>query len=237
LAQLEAAAPEETDPIARSTALGGILQLRTFRGDDVADLVAEIQATLEGVGVDELARVGFAELTQAYVSLAKGHLSAAANHARRFATTWPQGGPEGLRLAARAGLWAGDVEAARTDLDGLQGLHRHGRGVKLEQGTISAGLAALEGRTAESLSLYREALRGWEDLGLPWDRALCAIDMATLLDPREPEVAAAAASARQVLEELGARPFLERLEAALARPREDSGVAAKSRTAPARASV
>jgi hypothetical protein len=39
--------------------------------------------------------------------------------------------------------------------------------------------------------------------------------MATLLDPREPEVQAAATRSREILTRLRARPFLERLEAAL----------------------
>ena len=65
---------------------------------------------------------------------------------------------------------------------------------------------------------YRTALRNWRDLGLPFDEALTAIDMATLLDPAEPEVRAAAESARETLARLGAKPLLTRLEAALARP-------------------
>jgi hypothetical protein len=38
--------------------------------------------------------------------------------------------------------------------------------------------------------------------------------MATFLDPAEPEVRAAADAAREILTRLGARPFLERLDAA-----------------------
>ena len=50
-----------------------------------------------------------------------------------------------------------------------------------------------------------------------WDEVLTSIDMATLLDPAEPEVRAAAASAREVLTRLGAKPFLARLDAAMER--------------------
>jgi hypothetical protein len=53
--------------------------------------------------------------------------------------------------------------------------------------------------------------------------ALTAIDMATLLDPGEPEVRAAANRAREILAGLGARPFLNRLEAAMARSPEGPG--------------
>jgi hypothetical protein len=41
--------------------------------------------------------------------------------------------------------------------------------------------------------------------------------MAVLLDPSEPEVAAAIESTREILERLGARPYLEKLEVAAAR--------------------
>ncbi|TME09605.1 MAG: hypothetical protein E6I65_10425 [Chloroflexi bacterium] len=220
LAQLEAAAPEETDPIAHGAALAGILQIRAFRGIPIDDLTAELAATMERA--DSMSHEAFVALAQAYAAFAGGDLSAARKGARRYAEIWPQGGADGWRLAARAAIWAGDVEGARTDLEGLEGLHRRGRGVRLERLTIEAGIAALEGRSGEALATYREVLRGWDDLGLPWDRSLCAIDMATILDPSEAEVVAAGSQARAALEQLGARPFLARLDAALNRPRDRS---------------
>jgi hypothetical protein len=42
--------------------------------------------------------------------------------------------------------------------------------------------------------------------------------MAELLDSSEPEVAAAIESTRAILQRLGARPYLERLDAAAVRP-------------------
>ena len=84
--------------------------------------------------------------------------------------------------------------------------------------------------------MYRDALRGWEELGLPWDRALAVIDMVSVLGPGEPEVAAVAAQARQVLEGLGARPFIERLDAGLAASRDPSS-RATARSERERASV
>ena len=44
--------------------------------------------------------------------------------------------------------------------------------------------------------LYRRALALWRDLGLVWNEAICGIDMATLLDPADPEVCEAADRAR-----------------------------------------
>jgi hypothetical protein len=230
LGLLEAAAPEETDPIARGAALTGILQIRAFRGIPIDDLMAELASTMERS--DSSSREALLALAQAYAGLADGTLSAVRKSARRYAEIWPQGGAEGWRLAARAALWVGDVAAARADLEALESLNRRGRGVALERLTIRAGIAALEGRPGDALAMYREALRGWDDLELPWDRALCTIDMATILDPAEPEVVAAAAVARQALEAMGARPFLARLDTALNRPLDHSallGAPAKAR--------
>jgi hypothetical protein len=65
--------------------------------------------------------------------------------------------------------------------------------------------------------VYRDALRRWRDLGLPLDEAFTAIEMATLLDPADPVVCAAADRAREILVPLRAEPFLDRLEAAMSR--------------------
>jgi hypothetical protein len=43
--------------------------------------------------------------------------------------------------------------------------------------------------------------------------ALVGIDMAVLLDQAHPDVRAAIATSRSILAELGAKPFLERLDA------------------------
>ncbi len=63
----------------------------------------------------------------------------------------------------------------------------------------------------------------WRDLGLVWDEALCAIDMATLLDPADPEVRAAGEAAREILVRLEATPFVAQLDAALARVSDAPG--------------
>ncbi len=47
-----------------------------------------------------------------------------------------------------------------------------------------------------------DAIRRFRDLELPVDEALTAIEMATLLDPAEPEVRAATQAAREILTRL-----------------------------------
>ena len=122
-----------------------------------------------------------------------------------------------LASAARAALWAGDAAGAQEDLAELDASGLHGLTAELHRADIRAGLAALEGLPVEALGLYRQASQGWRDIGFLWLEALTAIDMATLLDPAEPEVRAAADSARETFIRWG--PALhQRLDAAMDRP-------------------
>ena len=96
--------------------------------------------------------------------------------------------------------------------------------------TMFGAAAALAGRSDEALIAYRRALGLWRDLGLPWNKALCAIGAATVLEPSQPDIRAAAISAREILTRLQARPFLELLDAALAR--EDHATARSKQPEP-----
>ena len=83
--------------------------------------------------------------------------------------------------------------------------------------SMQASIAALEGRPAEALALYRETLNNFRMAKAVYDEAMVGLDMAKLLDPSEPEVAAVVESTRAILERLGAKPYLEQLEEASAR--------------------
>jgi len=80
---------------------------------------------------------------------------------------------------------------------------------------MGAGIAALEGRRGDAVAGYREALRGWKQLGCAFDEALTALDLATLLAPTEremPEASAVIEGAREALSRMGGQPFLRRLD-------------------------
>ena len=119
-----------------------------------------------------------------------------------------------LEYAARALLWAGDLVEARAALAGLAS--QQGPAEIATRTAIEAGVAALEG-DGSALVRYRAALRLARDLGVVFDIALIGIDMATLLDPAEPEVVAAAQEARDILVRLEAKPLIERLDRAMSR--------------------
>jgi hypothetical protein len=136
--------------------------------------------------------------------------------------------PEYLYRAARPALWARDGTQARR----LALMHAQSGGfgpiTAARRATIGAGIAALDGRKTDALALYREALRNWKTAGAQWDEALTGVDMAELLDPSDPEVADAIRTSRSILERLRAKPYLARLDAAVAAggaaPAERSGL-------------
>ena len=79
--------------------------------------------------------------------------------------------------------------------------------------TTEAGLAALDGRVEESAEAYRAAIESWRTLGCTLDLAMCELDLVLLLGPDDPD-ASAAKEARDIFTQLGARPFLARLDRA-----------------------
>ena len=208
----------------RQIFLGADVGFRAFRGEPVADQLDEI-TRLVGESDDSQVLSTVASC-DAFVAFAAGRLGDARSAWRRVAGLGPGDAPGALPRAARSALWAGDADAARADLAALDASGVHGPAVEADRRTIRAGIAALEGRPADALPLYREALRAWRELGLAWDEALCGLDMATLLDPADSEVRTAADAAREILVRLGAAPFIARLDAALARLSDRAGQSA-----------
>jgi class 3 adenylate cyclase/tetratricopeptide (TPR) repeat protein len=195
--------------------LSSSIQIRAWRGDPVDELLDEVER-LAGDTPDRQVLSGAAE-ARADRTLARGELNEAAAAYRRAAALHTGNAPGCHVLAARASLRAGDPAAAASDLAALEAIGVRGPAIDARRSSIRAGLAALEGRGADALALYREGVRRFRDAGLPLDEALTAIEMATLLDPADPEVRAEAEAAREILTRLGATPLLRRLESAMGR--------------------
>jgi class 3 adenylate cyclase/tetratricopeptide (TPR) repeat protein len=228
LAQMEARLAEDLERTDRMLLLGNALIIRAARGEDISAGVGEM---------DEMAKLESEQMqvqlldTKANAALAAGRLTEAAEEWREVAGSTASLRPISYYQAARPALWSRDVDTARKDLAAVDATGVHGRVVELRRLTIRAGIAALEGETAEAEALYRDALRGWHEVGLGWDETLTAIDMATLLDASSPDVRSAADAARETLVRLGARPYLERLDAALAKVPETPAVRSRERAA------
>jgi hypothetical protein len=214
LAVMEPLLAEDIERTDRVLLLSNVLVIRASLGEDVTAGLGEIEQMVK-LESEQMLTALLDPLATA--ALAAGRLSEASDGWRRMASTVASIGPAAHYQAARPMLWAGDAEAARTDLAAIDATGVHGRVVEIRRSTVRAGIAALEGETVEAMALYRDALRGWRDTNMVWDEALTAIDMATLLDPTDPEVRAAADAARTTLVRLGAAPFVARLDAALER--------------------
>ncbi len=213
LAEALAEGPAPTDRISLLT--NGAL-VPAFRGDEIEDVLAEI-AALIGTRTDA-SLVGNARETRGAAALAAGRLGDAMVEYRKAAElSTSVTGTDHRMLVAHAAFWGGDIVEAAVELDAIVASGYRAPTIEARRSTIRAGIAAAEGQRVDALALYRDAIRRWRELGLVVDEALTCIDMATLLDIEEPEVRAAAESAREILERLGAKPLLARLEAATQR--------------------
>jgi class 3 adenylate cyclase/tetratricopeptide (TPR) repeat protein len=201
--------------------LANALLMPAFRGEDVGAAVSELDR-LTGGNTDDQIAANLHEVRGA-AALGAGRLIDAQLEYRRTTELNPTVNSTALRmLGVHAALWAGEIPGVAAELEALDASGFRAPAVEAARVTIRAGLAAGEQREAEALALYRDALHRWRDLRLVLDEAFCAIDMATLLDPAEPEVRAAADSARSILTRLGAAPFVARLDAAMERQRSES---------------
>jgi hypothetical protein len=215
IALTEADVADAPAPLMRAAAIADLVQALALRGEPIDERLAEVEdlaSRLEGDIAASPVAWG-----RAWSALAAGRDRDAHDAFRRNGELFPMSRLESLLEAAHAALWAGDVGLAEEELAESESDSRRGRVVDTARLGVRAGLAASEGRTREALVMYRDVLRSWRDLGLAFDEALTGLDMAMFLDPTDAEVRAAADAARAILEGLGARPLLDRLDAALAR--------------------
>jgi tetratricopeptide (TPR) repeat protein len=226
---LQPALAEEMAVRDRVMLLNNDVIIRASRGETVDGGIAEVASLAAGMsGPDATAVV--ADPT-ANAALAAGNLQKAHDEFLQIADDDISMAPEYLYRAAHPALWLRDRAAAVALLARLEEVGGGGPTPDARLATVRAGIAALEGKTVEAMALYREALRGWRETNSVWEEVQTGLDMAELLDRDEPEVASVVASTRAILERLGAKPYLARLDA-LARANKPT-VAAEARPAQA----
>jgi hypothetical protein len=205
----------ESEPrdVERALLIWSRVVIDSLRGEDRTEDVRWLERYLSDAD-EKMWRESVVEV-RFWVAFGAGRISDAYDAAMEHGRVHPDEASHSYAYAAICGLWERDRERAAAALAALDATEAHGRVVNMNRRTIQAGLAALDGRTGEAQSAFREALAGWRDLGSPWRVALTAITMATLLGPANPEVRAAAEAAREVLTRLGAQPFLQRLDAGM----------------------
>jgi class 3 adenylate cyclase/tetratricopeptide (TPR) repeat protein len=224
LAILEEPLTEEAERFTRINLGGNALVIRAFRGEPLTEELAEL-ARLVADAPEPIAAISLEDVL-GHKALAEGRLADARAAWHRMIEKDPGAGPAYYYQTARAALWGRDLDGASTDLARLDETGVHGRVVETRRLTIRAGLAALDGRTADAVAGYREALGAWRDLGVANEEALTALDMAILLGPSVPETGPPAAAARAFFARVGARPLLARLDEAMGGPGLVEGLAA-----------
>jgi tetratricopeptide (TPR) repeat protein len=210
-AEATSALETEFEAIDRLGVMIMAVTIRSLRGEARDEEIAEVRAA----EVAEVALRQEIERARGLDEIANGRLSEAG---RRFDANRQSAGDIDDHLwSARVATWRRDGSTLASALEALRTSGRHGEMSVALALEIEASLAGLGGATAEALAKFEEARGAWRRLGLPWDEALLGIDMASVLDPALPEVQEAVSRSRAILAGLGARPFLEILDAAAGR--------------------
>ena len=212
LATFDSGLGDETDSGDRLQLLGGVFLIRAIRGEDVSAILREMEGLAATVSDPRFG--GSPE--QALLALLDGRYGVARDGWRAAVQTL-ETAVENHAWAARAALWAGDAVEAGADLAGIVATGLHAPVIDLHRRVVEAGIAALDGRTDDALSLYQDALRGWGDLGITWEEAMTGLDMAMLLDRGGPRVRPPVDRARSTFAGLRATRLLELLDAATGR--------------------
>jgi class 3 adenylate cyclase/tetratricopeptide (TPR) repeat protein len=205
-----ASVPDDLDPGLRVPVLTQQVIFDALRGNDVSDRLPELERLVAAQAYD-LNTQAQVNLVRAWVAWLRAPTGA---HAAwmQFAEMSRQTMGESLLSAARVALWEGDHPAMRANLDGFAGSATFGRTVDAWASSLESAWMALDGRTADALVGFRESERTFLDLDLPWDRAMCAMDMVASLPSDLPEAGAARERAREIFAALGSPPLLDRLD-------------------------
>jgi class 3 adenylate cyclase/tetratricopeptide (TPR) repeat protein len=121
-----------------------------------------------------------------------------------------------LGFAMRPALWGRDLARARQVADRLDADPSTETGIAAYRVAARAGIAALEGREDDAITGYREALTRLRSEGSDFEVARISLDFVILVGSGHPATREAAAEARAIFERVKARPYLERLDAAMA---------------------
>ncbi|HEY8845335.1 MAG TPA: hypothetical protein VIM24_01650, partial [Candidatus Limnocylindrales bacterium] len=201
--------PQDTVPRLRHAQLAG---LRGARGAQVDDLLDAIAANLGDV--TEIQAHSVVQEVGGELALARGEIEEGYRLSIGAFRLNPAPDSAALLRAGRAAGWLGDLVAlreARQLIDGVPG--RVPAAWRLE---MDAAIAALEGRRAEAISLFRDALHGLRELGLDYERAIAAVNSMKMVGPNVAELRDAVDEAEATFRRLGATPMLARLAEARA---------------------
>ena len=123
-----------------------------------------------------------------------------------------------LGMAMRPALWGRDLGRARQVADRLDADPATDAAIATYRVAARAGIAALEGRVDDAIAGFRDALSRFRSDHSEYEVARISLDFVLLVGPDHPATREAAAEARAIFERVRARPYLERLDAAMTGP-------------------
>ncbi|HEU4672153.1 MAG TPA: AAA family ATPase [Candidatus Limnocylindrales bacterium] len=228
--ELTLALDDDPEPPDRFVLLANLLLVRALRGLDVGDLLAEIDAI--AAASNDLTMRTQREDAHAFAAFAAGRFAEATEGWLAAASLDASYAPTGRLLAAHASAAAGNLAGVRDGLVAFDATRLRGPLVRAQRTTILALMAALEGDPSAAVGHQREALAAWRRIGFPLEEALTSLSLVTVLGPGDATIRANAVSAREILERLGARPLIDRLDAALAVVPESAAAPAATAAGP-----
>jgi class 3 adenylate cyclase/tetratricopeptide (TPR) repeat protein len=187
--------------------------LEAPRGDHLDDALATV-TQLVGDSTEPEALFSLA-MTRCEVALATGQFDDAFRQAVLATTYGMQSTSVPVEAAFHAAAASRNPDQLREVVRLADDIPSTGRLSNLLRSSAQAALSAVEGKGAEAVARFRSAITELESL----EEHFAAAQLATAgigLLPHHPEMQALAKQARPLLMQLAARPWLERLDAALA---------------------
>jgi class 3 adenylate cyclase/tetratricopeptide (TPR) repeat protein len=201
---------DDLEPGDRASILRAREEIMAARGEPVEDIFEE-HWRLIGADATGTERSNIVA-AQAAVHFAAGRFREAVDGLRLSAADNAANIATDLPRAGRALVWLDDLDGLREIVAMLENSGVHGRVMDTHLRALRAAITALAGERDEAAAEYVVALGEFAELGLVFDQALTALDMARALGTDATAVRTALAEARSILERLGARPYLERLD-------------------------
>ncbi|MBA4169986.1 MAG: AAA family ATPase [Chloroflexi bacterium] len=213
IAALDEVLERATMPLDRVRTLIFLSFLRGERGERIDEIVAELVEIANGRPDPDM--VFSALMARAHGALCAGDPDSAYRLAMEALALDSQNPEIPARVALRAAVVQGDPERIRDSARRLSDLLATGAWSLADQRHANAAVMGLDGRRAEAATEHRAAINVFEGLGQRFVAAVTTTEALILLSDR-PELRAMADTARETLTRLGARVWLERLDAALA---------------------
>ncbi len=219
--ELVAAREASHDELASNFLSWQLHTVSVWRGEDVSAQRRQLIAWAESL--DEQGALDAIHGLKAEAAFGVGDNRTACDEWLAYAPTDPLNAPQAYFYAGLAGLLAGDRERTVAAHEGLAAIPGHSRLRAADMQLLGSGNVALDGQVDGALREARTALAEYEQLGLPWRRAIATLALLRALGTRSAEVSAMADMARETFVGVGAKPFIEQIDALRERWAEGGG--------------